>query len=127
MSQRPKCSFFVATPRAPGAIAIIQLHGEAAPVLHALTDITDWPLGRARLARLGDIDEGLVVRLDDDVADHAPWRCSRRAAPCEAACGIRCDSRSGREPRSARAVSRGSRSIRGLCAHRAGPGTEPAG
>jgi tRNA modification GTPase len=56
----------------PGAIAIIQLHGEVCSILRELTGCDDWPIGRARLVRMRDIDEGLVVRLDERVAQLMP-------------------------------------------------------
>ena len=48
----------------PGAVAIIQLHGEGiVNVLGGLTGTTDWPQSRLRYVKLADVDEGCVVRL----------------------------------------------------------------
>ena len=50
------------TPRTPGAVAIIQLHGDqAASVLSKLTGKTHWPPGRLRLCGFAGIDEGLAA------------------------------------------------------------------
>ena len=59
-----RCRMLPATAPRPGAIAILQLHGDVEPVLAALTGRRDWPAGRCRLVRLADIDEGLA-RLRD--------------------------------------------------------------
>jgi hypothetical protein len=66
------CRFLVTTPPAPGAIGVIQLLGNVMPVLERLTNIAQWPCGRLRLATLGGIDEGLAVRLTDQVAQLMP-------------------------------------------------------
>ena len=68
----PAARLLVATGGAPGPIAILQLHGDAGPILALLTGRKSWPLGRARLARLADIDEGLVVRLTENVTQLMP-------------------------------------------------------
>jgi len=55
----------LATAAAPGAIAIIQLHGDgAAPLAAQLTGAA--PTRRARLVDFAEIDEGLAVALRDD-------------------------------------------------------------
>lgn len=61
-----------ATASQPGAIAILQLHGECVPVLRAITGVHDWPLHRLRLVDLAGIDEGLALRLSEDVAQLMP-------------------------------------------------------
>ncbi|MCZ6612309.1 MAG: hypothetical protein O6941_06715, partial [Planctomycetota bacterium] len=66
------CRMIPATSKQPGAIAILQLVGEVDGVLKSLTGVADWPLGRARLVRFDDIDEGLAVRLSDDLAQLMP-------------------------------------------------------
>jgi tRNA U34 5-carboxymethylaminomethyl modifying GTPase MnmE/TrmE len=68
----PSCRVLRATAQQPGAIAILQLFGEVEPVLESLTGIGQWPTGRARLARFDDLDEGIAVRLADDVAQLMP-------------------------------------------------------
>jgi hypothetical protein len=66
------CRVLRATAPPPGAIAILQLVGDVRPVLAAVTGIADWPVGRARLASLASIDEGIAVRLTDRVAQLMP-------------------------------------------------------
>ena len=66
------CRLLVATGSQPGAIAILQLDGDVATVLGAVTGIAQWPAGRARLATLADIDRGMAVRLTDKVAQLMP-------------------------------------------------------
>lgn len=66
------CCFITMTGPLPGAIGIIQLHGEVHRLLYEVTGIHKWPVGRSRLVCLRDIDEGLVVRLDDAVAQVMP-------------------------------------------------------
>lgn len=61
-----------ATSKQPGAIAILQLVGDVETVLKSLTGVVNWPLGRARLVRFDDIDEGLAVRLSHDLAQLMP-------------------------------------------------------
>jgi len=54
------------TPDAPGAVALLQLTGpDAANIVERFTGLR--PTERARLARFGDIDEGLIVGLGE------PW------------------------------------------------------
>lgn len=67
-----RCAATVMTAQSPGAIAIVQLVGDVVPVLRAVTGVCEWPIGRLRLADLGGLDEGLVVRLKDDVAQVMP-------------------------------------------------------
>ena len=66
------CRMVPATSTQSGAIAILQLVGEVEAVLKSLTGVVDWPLGRARLVRFDDIDEGLAVRLSHDLAQLMP-------------------------------------------------------
>ncbi len=66
------CRFARATAATPGAIAIIMLEGDVEPVLAALTGRRDWTPGRPALARFGDIDEGVALRLDDRAAQLMP-------------------------------------------------------
>jgi tRNA U34 5-carboxymethylaminomethyl modifying GTPase MnmE/TrmE len=66
------CRFIPMTGPLPGAIAIVQLHGDVCTALRAITGREDWPIGRARLMKFRDIDEGLAVRLDDHVAQLMP-------------------------------------------------------
>lgn len=61
------------TAGAPGAVAIIQLHGPAArEVLTQLTGQRDWPASRLRLSKFADIDEGLAVARDANWAQLMP-------------------------------------------------------
>lgn len=62
-----------ATALAPGAIALIQLHGPAArQLLSTLTGRTDWPPGRLQLADFAGFDQGLAVALGEDWAQIMP-------------------------------------------------------
>lgn len=67
-----RCRILHATAANPGAIAIIQLLGECERILIQLTRQRDWPVGRMRLSDLGGIDTGIVVRLDDEIAQIMP-------------------------------------------------------
>ena len=70
---RFSCSrVMISTAATPGAIAILDLSGEVVGVLAKLTGIPEWPLGRARLSRFGEIDDGLAVRLSEDRAQLMP-------------------------------------------------------
>jgi small GTP-binding protein len=66
------CHLLHMTAHNPGAIAILQLHGEYQSIVRELTGLRDWPLHRMRLANLADIDHGLVVALNDSVAQIMP-------------------------------------------------------
>src|SRR5262249_31823140 len=66
------CRLIHATAAHPGAIAILQLLGDASGILQSLTGVNDWPLGRMRLVHFADIDQGLAVRLTNDVAELMP-------------------------------------------------------
>lgn len=58
--------FVIATARSAGAVAMVHLFGpERLRVLRELTGVGDWPSGRLRLVRLGEIDEGVAVSLTD--------------------------------------------------------------
>ncbi|MEM6458502.1 MAG: GTPase [Planctomycetota bacterium] len=66
-----------ATPATPGAVAVVQVRGDAAALVNLLERLTErqadgWPVGRLRLASLGGVDEGLTGRLGDDVAQLMP-------------------------------------------------------
>jgi tRNA modification GTPase len=61
-----------ATANRPGAIAIIQLLGHSASLLCDLTGVADWPIARMRLVNFSDIDEGIAVRLTENVAQLMP-------------------------------------------------------
>jgi tRNA modification GTPase len=63
----------ILTPLRPGAIAILQLCGDTVPVLTALTGVGDeWSIGRMRLCSIGGVDDGLVGRIADNVAQVMP-------------------------------------------------------
>lgn len=73
MKQQLDCRYVLATPPAPGAIALIQLGGsDCAEVLQELTGAADWPIGRLRLVPFGQIDEGLAGRVREDMAQIMP-------------------------------------------------------
>ena len=59
----------VTTARQPGAVAIIQLHGDdaAAIVGHIAPEAEDLPIGKIKLANIAAVDEGLAARLAPDV------------------------------------------------------------
>ncbi|MFK7789001.1 MAG: GTPase [Phycisphaeraceae bacterium] len=61
------------TANTPGAVAILQLHGECvADALQQLTGRSHWPDRRAMLVNLADIDEGLAIMLSGQVAQLMP-------------------------------------------------------
>lgn len=63
----------LATPRQPGAVAMVQLHGAgAAALLRAVTGRDTWAAGRLYLVDLGGLDRGLAVRLREDWAQLMP-------------------------------------------------------
>ncbi len=96
--------FVVATALRPGAIAIIQIHGDVEPVLARITGRSDWPPGRARLATLADIDEGIVARIDERTAQimpHGGVRVVQRLAAWLAERGVVAGSAAGIDPQDA--------------------------
>jgi tRNA modification GTPase len=60
------------TPSHPGAIAVVQLTGSVADILKRLTGRDHWPIGRLRLVRFADIDEGLAAVISPNVAQLMP-------------------------------------------------------
>ena len=61
------------TANTPGAVAIVQLHGDrVGDVLQQLTGRSNWTERRAYLVRFAEIDEGLGIRLDDAIAQLMP-------------------------------------------------------
>ncbi|MBL1215950.1 MAG: GTP-binding protein [Planctomycetes bacterium] len=71
--------FRLATPYAPGPIAVIDLYGDEAgegpdvvDVLQQLTGADRWPVGSIRFCRFGAIDEGIVAVLGPDRAQLMP-------------------------------------------------------
>ncbi|MEM1210167.1 MAG: GTPase, partial [Planctomycetota bacterium] len=66
------------TPRAAGAVALLHLAGPAETLtdtLNRLTGSDDWadvPISHPRLARLADLDDGLVTRLSPTLAQLTP-------------------------------------------------------
>ncbi len=69
---RSICTASLLTARTPGAIAIVQLHGDVVPLLLQVTSVSDWPIGRMRLVNLAGVDEGLAVRLGESIAQFMP-------------------------------------------------------
>jgi tRNA modification GTPase len=67
-----ECRFIQMTGPLPGAIGIVQLHGNVQRLLRELTGQAEWPIGRAKLVRFADVDEGLAVRLASDIAQLMP-------------------------------------------------------
>jgi len=66
-------TYTIATARSPGAIAIIQLHGDdVRVVLRKITGIDKWPVGQMKLVSIGGVDEGLVGRVNHHVAQLMP-------------------------------------------------------
>jgi len=66
------CTCLPATASTPGAIGLIELHGDVAPILEQLTSVRDWPVGRLRLVQFGEIDEGLAGCVRNDTAHLMP-------------------------------------------------------
>ena len=72
LMSRPQCRLLVTTSTRPGAIAILQLVGQVLPILNALTGTNDWRIGHARFIGFDEIDEGIAVRLTEDIAQLMP-------------------------------------------------------
>ncbi|MHC5024690.1 MAG: GTPase [Planctomycetota bacterium] len=68
----PACRFTHVTSGRPGAIGVIQLDGDVTPILQMVTGRDDWTVGRVRLARLGDVDDGLVALVAPELAQLMP-------------------------------------------------------
>ena len=86
------CRFTLMTPPQPGAIAIVQLHGDVAAALAALCGDRTWPIGRHRLVEIEDIDDTVVARLSETVAQlmpHGGVRVVQRLAARLAELGVR--------------------------------------
>ncbi len=84
--------FRIATAGAPGAVAMIEITGDAGPIVERLTGIAAWPAGRLRHVRLGDIDDAVVGRIGDGLwwlMPHGGPRIVQRTAQRLAAEGAR--------------------------------------
>jgi len=67
------CTYRIATPQSPGAIAIIDLYSNAIESqLTQLTGKKNWPIGFLRVSSLAGVDRGLAVRLNDQHAQLMP-------------------------------------------------------
>jgi tRNA modification GTPase len=66
------CRFMLMTPPQPGAIAIVQLHGDVGRALASLTNRNDWPIGRPCLITVEGIDDAVMFRLSSDMAQVMP-------------------------------------------------------
>ncbi|MCH8823317.1 MAG: 50S ribosome-binding GTPase [Planctomycetes bacterium] len=66
------CKLQLATANRSGAIAILQLVGDVQSILEPLTNISDWPIGKLSYVKFDDIDDGIAVRLCEDVAQIMP-------------------------------------------------------
>ncbi len=67
------CRVTLVTAPNPGAVAILQLHGpDARQALQRLTGREAWDVGRLRLCRFADIDDGLAALLCDDAGQVMP-------------------------------------------------------
>lgn len=68
-----KIALIHATAATPGAIAIIQLVGDdLQPLLEGLTGVHDWPIGRLRVVDFAGIDQGLAMRLSNNIVQLMP-------------------------------------------------------
>jgi tRNA modification GTPase len=67
-ARMPSISLLRATSNAPGAIGLIQVVGDIEPLLDQLRGRMGWPLGQVRRVSFADIDDGLAIRVRDDVA-----------------------------------------------------------
>lgn len=83
------------TARNPGAIAIVAIHGDAPSLDRTIASLCgrDRPVepGSVALRRIADLDDGLVVRLRDDLAwlmPHGGVRIVERLAEALKACGV---------------------------------------
>lgn len=66
------CTVTAMTPAIPGAVTVLQLMGDIDTTLSRLCGTGPWNRGCVRLRRIGDIDECLIVRLNDHVAQIMP-------------------------------------------------------
>ncbi|MCH2133778.1 MAG: 50S ribosome-binding GTPase [Phycisphaerales bacterium] len=66
------CRAAAMTPPAPGAISILQLHGDVHPILQSLTGKDNWSPGDLRLCDLAGIDRGLVSVISSNTAQVMP-------------------------------------------------------
>ena len=66
------CRVAALTPPAPGAVSILQLHGDIDPVLQSITGRSQWTVGEIRLCDLAGIDRGLVSIPAADTAQVMP-------------------------------------------------------
>jgi len=62
------CRILLTTPHHSGAVATLQLAGDVAALLERLTGTRDWLVGSLRLVNFAGVDDGLAVRVRDDVA-----------------------------------------------------------
>ena len=72
MTLHSDCTVAAMTPPTPGAVTILQLTGQLDEMLPRLCGAGPWTSGVVRLRRVGDIDDCLVVRLNDHVAQIMP-------------------------------------------------------
>lgn len=71
-------NYTVQTSNQPGAVAIVQVSGDADALVGVLGELcakpqaADWPVGRLRLSDLAGIDEGLAGRISETTAQLMP-------------------------------------------------------
>ena len=61
-------SFVISTAPQPGAIGVIELHGEVDPILATLAPPDRWPSNRLAFIDFWGIDEGIAARTAEDAA-----------------------------------------------------------
>jgi len=66
------CSVTAMTAATPGAVTVLQLIGDVEAALERLAGSGPWPPGCVRLRRLGGIDECLITRVGEDMAQIMP-------------------------------------------------------
>ncbi len=89
-SAQAECTIALVTPHAPGAVAMLQLTGNVVPLLVKLTGAAAWPVGKLSLRSIAGVDDGLVVRIKDDMAllmPHGGLRVVHRIAEAAVALG----------------------------------------
>ncbi|MDP6601326.1 MAG: hypothetical protein QGH76_03410, partial [Phycisphaerales bacterium] len=65
-------TWFVATPRTSGAIAILHIEGDVERVLRELTSCEDWPIGVIRRVVIPGVDDIVAARITQRVAQLMP-------------------------------------------------------
>src|SRR5436190_1130196 len=66
------CRLIHATANHPGAIALLQIHGDCREPVRRLTGLENLPLHLARVVDFDGIDHGVIVRLNENLTQLMP-------------------------------------------------------